>query len=157
MSELLEVGRVLRAHGLRGDVVVDLTTTRTERLAVDAVLQTAGTAAGTVEVERSSPHSGHWIVHFRGHDTREAAEALRGAVLSAEAIDDPDELWVHRLVGAEVVDQHGVARGRCREVHAGTVSDLLVLDSGALVPVAFVRRQDGDRILVDAPDGLFDL
>jgi 16S rRNA processing protein RimM len=157
VTELLEVGRVLRAHGLRGDVVVDLVTTRQERLAGGAVLHTAATGAGTVEVEHSSPHSGHWIVHFRGHDTRESAEALRGAVLFAEPIEDPHQLWVHRLIGAEVVDQHGVARGRCSEVHAGTVSDLLVLDSGALVPVAFVRRQDGDRILVDAPDGLFDL
>lgn len=157
MSGLLEVGRVMRAHGLRGDVVVDLTTTRQERLAHGAVLRTTGTAAGTVEIERSSPHSGHWIVHFRGYDTREAAEGLRGTILCAEPIDDPDELWVHRLVGAEVVDQHGVARGHCCEVHAGAASDLLVLDTGALVPVAFVRGQDGDRILVDVPDGLFDL
>lgn len=151
---LLEVGRIGRAHGVRGDVLVALVTTVEDRLAPGTVL---ATPRGPMEVERSSFHSGRWIVHFRGVETREAAEALRNTVLSAEAVDDPDELWVHKLIGAAVVDQDGVERGRCAEVHAGSVSDLLVLDSGAVVPVTFVQRQEGDRIFVDVPEGLFDL
>ena len=79
-----------------------------------------------------------------------------GLVTTADPIDDPDALWVHDLVGRAVIDQHGEHRGRCVAVIANPASDLLELDSGALVPSVFVDRIDGDDIHVDVPDGLFD-
>jgi 16S rRNA processing protein RimM len=79
-------------------------------------------------------------------------------VLFAEALEDPEELWVHQLIGSRLVDQAGVDRGRVVEVLANPASDLLELDSGALVPVRFVTGVvPGERVDVEVPDGLFDL
>jgi 16S rRNA processing protein RimM len=151
---LLEVGRIGRAHGLRGEVVVSLTTDRLERVAPGAVLVTD---AGELEVRASRPHQGRWIVAFAGHDSREDADRLRGLTLRAEAVDDPAELWVHDLVGTEVVTVDGKAVGRCVGVVANPAADLLELDSGALVPVVFIVDHTPDRVTIDPPEGLFDL
>jgi 16S rRNA processing protein RimM len=151
---LLEVGRIGRAHGLRGEVLVSLTTDRLERVAPGAVLVTD---AGELEVQASRPHQGRWIVAFAGHANREDADRLRGLILRAEAVDDPAELWVHDLVGAEVVTVAGETVGRCTGVVANPAADLLELDSGALVPVVFVVDHTPDRVTIDPPDGLFDL
>jgi 16S rRNA processing protein RimM len=151
---LLEVGRIGRAHGLRGEVVVSLTTDRLERVAPGAVLVTD---AGELEVRASRPHQGRWIVAFAGHDSREDADRLRGLTLRAEAVDDPAELWVHDLVGAEVVTVGGKAVGHCVGVVANPAADLLELDSGALVPVVFIVDHTPDRVTIDPPEGLFDL
>jgi 16S rRNA processing protein RimM len=147
----LEVGRVIRPHGLRGEVVVRLVTNRTERLAAGTVLSSS---AGELEVERASPHQDRWIVSFAGVNDRDGAEALRDVVLRAEAIVDPDELWVHELLGSEVVDVAERRLGVVTAVEANPASDLLVLDGGGLVPLRFVVEHRPGRVVVDAPDGL---
>ena len=153
---LLVVGSVARTHGLAGDVIVDLVTNRTERVAPGAELETDG--GRTLRVVSSAPHGGRWRVHFDGVDNIDAATALRGAVLRAEPLEDAGELWVHQLVGAEVVDSTGTVRGTVTGVQANPASDLLVLDTGALVPLRFVvDLVPGVRVSVDVPDGLFDL
>jgi 16S rRNA processing protein RimM len=78
-------------------------------------------------------------------------------VLLAEPIDDPEGLWVHQLVGAEVVDAGGSTVGRVTAVEANPASDLLVLDSGALIPLRFVLAHQHGRLEVDLPPGLLDL
>lgn len=148
---LLEVGRVAKAHGLRGEVVVALSTNRPDRVAKGSVLHTD---RGPLTVVASRPHQKRHIVRFAGVDTREGAEALHGLVLSAEPLDDPGALWVHELIGGVVVDQHGTEHGRVAAVEVNPASDLLVLDDGRLVPLTFVVGQDEGRILVDVPDGL---
>lgn len=158
-TDLLEVGRVRRPHGVKGEVVVSLVTNRSERLAPGAALQTAD---AELVVRRARPVENRWLVTFEGYRDRAAAEGLRGAVLLAAPLEDPDELWVHRLIGAEVVCEAGLGRGRVTAVQANPASDLLVLDSGALVPLTFVVSLSGDggqgsTITVDAPNGLFDL
>lgn len=132
-----------------------LTSNRTERLHPGSVLTTAD---GPLEVRAARPHKGGWLVAFAGVADRDGAENLRGLVLSAEPIDDPEELWVHELIGATVIDQHGERRGRVTRVLDNPASDLLELDSGSLVPVRFVvSHVAGDEIRVDVPVGLFDL
>jgi 16S rRNA processing protein RimM len=152
---LLEVGRIGKAHGLRGEVTVSLITDRTERVEPGAVLQ-AGERR--LKVVAARPHQGRWIVAFDGVVGREAAEALRGAVLTAEALDDPDALWVHDLVGAAVVTVDGRACGQVTEVIANPAHDILQLDSGRLVPVVFVVDESGlpERLVIDPPAGLID-
>ena len=139
---------------MRGDVVVTLLTDRLERVARGAVLDAGGRQ---LVVERSSPHHDAHIVHFEGVDDRTAAEGLRGSVLCAERLDDPDELWAHDLIGATVVDVEGNARGMVEAVQANPASDLLVLDSGALVPIRFLVDRRDHVLVIDAPPGLFDL
>ena len=151
---LLEIGRISRPHGLRGEVVVALTTDRLERLAPGSTL---ATDRGDLVVRAARPHQDRWIVAFDGHATREQADELRGLALRAEAVDDPDEMWVHELIGSDVVTADGEPLGRCVGVVANPASDLLELESGALVPVVFVVGRAPGRLTVDPPDGLFDL
>jgi 16S rRNA processing protein RimM len=151
----LEIGRVTRPHGLRGEVVVTLVTDRLERLAPGSVLDADGHA---LEVLASRPHQRGHIVSFAGIEDRSAAEALQGATLRAPSVDDPSELWVHELIGAPVVTVDGNSVGTVSAVEANPASDILVLDGGALVPVVFVIEQRDDKtVVIDPPEGLFDL
>lgn len=152
---LLEVGRIVKPHGIRGEVIVDLVSNRPdERLATGSVLESD---RGPLEVVRSSPHQHRWIVAFAGVDDRNGAEELRGTVLLAEPIadDDDDTLWVHELIGAVVYDVNGLFYGRVREVEANPASDLLVLPQG-LVPLAFVVEKESGRVVIDPPEGLIE-
>lgn len=113
---------------------------------------------GPVTVAAIRPHQQRWIVAFEGVAGREAAEALRGQVVRAEPIDDPDALWVHELVGAEVRTPDGRTWGSVRAVVANPAADLLELDDGTLVPEVFVTDQTHlpTWLEVDPPDGLLD-
>ena len=164
---LVEVGRITRPHGLRGEVVVALTSDREERVAVGATLETDRGPLVVASARRehrkgasrhTAQYTQHWVVAFQGHDGREAAEALRGLVLRAEPIDDPDALWVDDLVGATVeLVGSGDRVGTCVAVVANPAADLLELDTGALIPVVFLVDHTPGRIVVDPPDGLLDL
>lgn len=154
---LLEVGRIDKAHGLRGEVIVSLTTDRTERLAPGARLWVG---AEEREVIRSSPHHHRFIVALGGVSTREQAEALHGLSLSAPPLaTDDDAMWVHELVGAAVVLDDGTEVGSVAAVQDNPAHELLVLDDGALVPVVFVVDASDlpRRVVIDPPDGLLDL
>lgn len=155
---LLEVGRIDKPHGVRGDVIVALTTTETARVTPGSVLFTAD--GRRLRVDASRAHQHRWIVTFDGVVGRVAAEAIAGERLLAEPLEDndPDALWVHELIGSAVVEPDGTARGEVIAVQDNPASDLLVLDTGALVPLRFVTGRDGaGRLVVDVPDGLFDL
>jgi len=160
IDNLLTVGHIRKAHGLAGEVVVRLTTNRPERVAKGSVLIGDGVE---LVVKSSRSKDDDFLVLFEGVSERNGADALRGTELFAEPMDDPDELWVHELIGAVVVDQNSIERGTVVEVEANPASDLLVLDSEALVPMTFVVNftpVDGDaaaHVFVEAPDGLFDL
>lgn len=155
---LLEIGHIGRAHGIRGDVFLVLSTDRVERAAVGSKLWVRDR---WLTVTQSSSSSGRFRVHLDGIDDRNASEALAGTKVFAEPLDDPDALWIHDLIGAAVVEANGIDRGRCVSVIANPASDLLELESGALVPVTFVTAVDvsGGALLItiDPPDGLFDL
>ncbi|MCQ3813037.1 MAG: ribosome maturation factor RimM [Acidimicrobiia bacterium] len=152
---MLEVGRVTRPHGVCGDLVVILTTNRSERLDVGSVLTAADRE---LVVAHARPHKNSWIVGFRGVTDRLSAEALSGTVLRAVPLVDANELWVHELVGARVLDQDGVERGEVAKVVENPASDLLELDTGALVPLRFLTELvPTKRIVVDVPEGLFDI
>ncbi len=155
MSELLEVGRVGRAHGVRGAVTVLLTSDRVERVQPGATLHDG---VGWHEVVSARPQpQRRWVVQFADVTDRSAAEELSGRTLYAAPLADPDALWVHELIGAVVVDQHGERRGTCVAVVDNPAADLLELDTGHLVPVTFVTGFADGVVTLDAPEGLFDL
>lgn len=152
----LEVGRIVKAQGLRGQVLVDLWTDRHERLTPGTELSSD---RGALIVKSAAPHQKCFIVSFEGMATREDAERWRGVVLSAPRleIDDDDVIWIDELFGAQVYDAAGVHRGVVLDVESNPASDILVLDSGALVPLTFVTNvRANTRIDVDVPDGLFE-
>jgi 16S rRNA processing protein RimM len=152
----LEVGRVAKAHGLRGEVAVVPISNRPGRFETGARLW-AGERSLVVTASR--PHQGGYLVRFAGIDDRNGAEALRGVVLAADAPGPPPEgeLWVHELIGTEVRDRAGAALGRVVAVEANPAHDLLVLDGGALVPMVFVVETTDGVVTVELPDGLLDL
>ena len=153
---LLEVGRIAKPFGLRGEVLVALSSDRTSRLDPGSVLTTD---RGELTVVSSAQHADRWIVQFEGLLDRDAAESWRGVVLRAEPIDDDsdDALWVYELIDATVELADGTTVGTVVEVQSNPASDLLVLDNEALVPVAFITGHEPGRVVIDPPEGLFDL
>lgn len=135
------IGRIVRAHGIRGEVSVDL---RTDEPAVrfgDGVtLGTDPASVGPLTVESTRPHSGRLLVQFAQIPDRSAAEGLRGVLLTVPADqsgDDPDAYYPHDLVGLRVVTEAGREVGEVAEVIPSPAHDLLL-----------VRRDDGGDALV---------
>jgi 16S rRNA processing protein RimM len=172
---LLVVGEIVRPHGVRGEVVVDVRTDEPgERFAPGAVLVTdPGTAVsvpGTLTVEYARPHLGRLIVAFEGVEGREAADGLRRVLLCVDSAAipppaDPDEFHDHQLLGLTAVDPEGEKLGEVVRIDHGPAADMLVLrrpDGGtALVPFvsAMVPEVDlaGGRLVMTLPGGLLDL
>jgi 16S rRNA processing protein RimM len=169
-GDRLEIGRIVKAHGIRGEVVVEAVTNRSERFRPGAVLY-ADPGERALPVRRATPQGGpdaagrmarpRWIVAFEGVEDRNEAERLRGTVLTGDPLPlddhgDGGELWVHELVGSELLDRAGRVLGRVAAVEANPASDLLVLEDGGLVPMVFVVEAAAGRVVVDPPAGLLD-
>lgn len=164
------VGRVSRAHGVRGDVAIEVRTDVPElRFAEGAVLDTEPVAAGPLTVRRARWHSGRLLVRFAGVPDRGAAERLRGVRLLAEiaeheAPEDPEEFYDHQLTGLAVHTRDGVRVGEVAEVLHLPGQDLLAVsrEGGGEVLVPFVAEivpevdVAGGRVVIDPPPGLVD-
>jgi 16S rRNA processing protein RimM len=167
----LVVGRIGRAHGIKGDVFVDIRTDEPEiRFAAGSVLDTDPAEFGPLTVGSARNHSGRTVVSFVGVPDRTAAEKLRGVRLVIDSdilspIDDPDEWHDHELAGLTVVDLQGQRLGTVTEIVHGPAGDLLAIGRGdgreSLVPFLreFVPEVDvtAGRIVVAPPAGLLDL
>ncbi|WP_426573184.1 ribosome maturation factor RimM [Aquihabitans sp. McL0605] len=149
----LEIGRIGKAHGLRGEVTAVITSDRPERTAPGAVWILA---SGPRTVAAIRPFQQKWIAKLEGIDTREAAEDLTGSVIEGEPIEDDDALWAHELLGATVVTPDGVEWGSVTGVYPNPANDLIELADGTLIPTVFVTDGSGlpDRVVVDPPEGL---
>lgn len=152
----LEIGRIGKAHGLRGEVVVDAISNREERFAPGSVLYVSGEARAIVSSRR---HQNRWLVRFEGIDDRNAAEAMRGIVVTGDPLDSlpENEIWVHELVNARVTDRSGNDLGTIVAVEANPAHDILVTDEGVLIPIVFVVEHGAGRVVVDLPEGLLQL
>lgn len=154
MTQLLEVGRIAKPHGLRGEVIVALSTDRTERLDAGSVLETD---RGPLTVVAAHRHQNRWRVFFEGVASREEADELHGLVLRAERIDDDDAWFVHDMVGAAIVLADGTVVGECVAVVENPAYDMVEVDTGVLVPMPFVTDVADGRIVIEPPEGLLDL
>lgn len=143
-----------KPHGLRGELIVSFFSDLAERREPGASFETD---RGTLRLVSSRPHQAHHLVRFDGVDDRTAADELRGLVLRAEPIDDPDLVFAHQVVGRRLVDADGVDRGEVVAMEANPAADLLVLDDGRVVPLNFVADIGPDVVTVDTPPGLFEL
>lgn len=139
----LVVGRIGKAHGLRGEVTVEVRTDDPEtRFAPGAVIETDPAGRGPLTVDAFRMQSGRLVLRFAGIEDRTAAEGLRNTLLIVEADpdelpDDPDEFYDHQLVGLRVVTVDG------REI--GTVADMLHLPTQDLFAV---KRPGGREALI---------
>jgi 16S rRNA processing protein RimM len=166
---LVVVGRIGRAHGIRGELTVEVRTDEPERrLAPGAVLVTDPGDRGPLTVIAGRVHGGRLLVRLAGVDSREDADALRDTLLladvdPAELPEDEDEWYDHQLVGLDAVRPDGGALGEVREVVHLPGHDLLAISRhGAEVLVPFVRAivcevdLQANRVVVDPPTGLFE-
>ena len=165
------VGRIGKAHGIRGDVFVEPWTDAPEERFTDGVaLDTDPARRGPLTVEHSRLHSGKLVIHFEGVDDRNSAEAIRGTMLVVDAaqrppLDDPDEFYDTDLIGLQARLVSGEPLGPVIDVLHSAADSLLVITLAdareALVPFRreFVPVVDTTAgiVEVDPPDGLFDL
>ncbi len=165
------MGRVGRPHGVRGELTVEVRTDDPDaRFAPGTVLRTDPPERGPLTVTDVHPRSGGLVVAFAGVGDRESAEALRGTVLVVDSdslppLDATDEWYDHDLVGLAVLDPAGAAVGTVADVVHSPGAELLVVrsDDGREHLVPFVRQLvpevdvPGGRIVVAAPEGLYDL
>ncbi len=169
----LRVGRLVKAHGLKGALKLELYTDDPDRRFVPG-------ATFTLQVPTSSPWHGktltvrefrwmnsHPVVFFDGVDDRTAAESVVRAILwieqdAAADVAERDAWYDHQLVGLDVV-RDGLAVGRIVRVDHLPAQDLLVVavgDAEVLVPfvAAIVPEVDvaAGRVVVTPPAGLFE-
>jgi 16S rRNA processing protein RimM len=168
---LVVVGRIGRPHGIRGEVTVEVRTDSPDvRFAPGSVLATEPARLGPLTVAAVRWHSGRLLLLVEGLHDRNGAEALRGAVLSAEVDDadapeDPEEFFDHQLRGLAVVTVAGAQIGTVDDVIHLPSQDLLSVRRGdgreVLVPfVAEIVPEidvDAGRVVVDLPPGLLEL
>lgn len=141
--ERVVIGRVVKPHGIRGEVAVEVLSDVPGRLdpGVEVVL-----AGRPVTIATSRPHQGRMLVRFEHVPDRTAAELLRGATIEAEPIDldDTETYFVHELVGLPVLLDD--------ERDLGIVAALIELPDSAGYDLLEVRRGDGTRWLLPAVD-----
>lgn len=163
----ITIGRVGRAHGVKGEVQIDVRTDAPDlRFASGISMQASG--RGTLTVAKVRWHSSKLLVAFEGVSDRTAAEALNGAWLTItqdEAGDaGEDAYWDHELIGLTAKDPLGGVIGEVRDVHHHTAQPLLVISHDGrevLVPfvAAIVTEVDLAQasITLELPDGLLEL
>lgn len=164
------VGRIGRAHGVRGEVVVEVRTDDPAgRFAAGSLLRTEPPASGPLMVASSRWHGGRLLVGFARVTDRTGAQALNDALLVADAASsaapaDPEQFWDHQLIGLAAVRADGRPLGWVAEVVHPPGGDLLAIrgadEREILVPfvAAIVPNVDlgAGRLVVDSPAGLLE-
>ena len=170
------VGRIGKPHGIRGELFVEPRSDEPDRRFADgAVLQVHAPAGrkppgfDKLRVASTRWHQGRLLVRFGGIEDRDAAEAVRGLLLSTlvaldEVPEDPEEFYDHQLVGLTVVTTEGAPVGVVADVLHPGAQDLLVVGregrEEALVPFvsALVPEVDvaGGRLVVADRPGLLE-
>jgi 16S rRNA processing protein RimM len=167
----LVVGRIAKAHGINGEVSVEVRTDDPERrFAVGATLETDPADRGPLQVNGTRWHAGRLLVRFAGVGDRTAAEALRSTMLVVDSAtsappDDAEEFWDHDLLGLSASLIDGTALGEVTDVLHPPGPDLLVITRpdgtellvpfvAAMVPTVDMAER---RLAVDPPEGLFEL
>ncbi|MEU0302178.1 ribosome maturation factor RimM [Streptomyces sp. NPDC006175] len=166
----LVVARIGRAHGIKGEVTVEVRTDEPElRLGPGAVLATEPAHAGPLTIETGRVHSGRLLLRFEGVRDRTAAEALRNILLIAEVDpaelpEDPEEFYDHQLMDLDVVLTDGTEIGRITEITHLPSQDLFIVErpDGSEVMIPFVEEivteidLEEQRAVITPPPGLID-
>jgi 16S rRNA processing protein RimM len=168
-GDMAAVGRIARAHGIRGQVIVNPDTDfAEERFQPGAELFVE--RAGRVEMLRVTTarfHRERPVIGIEGIETMTDAEALAGLELRVPidrlAALPPDTFYRHDLVGCGVETTDGSVVGRVTDVEGAIGGSRLVVDGAAgevLIPlvadICTLIDPAGKRIVIDPPEGLLD-
>lgn len=170
----LVIGRVAKAHGVTGEVAVEVRTDDPEeRFFAGATLRGRAPKGGAQRdyvIESVRSHGGRLLMRLAGVTDRDGADQLRGTLFVVDSadlppIDDPDEFYDHQLEGLAVWTVAGV--------HVGTVAEVLHTAGGELLSVRTETRTevlvpfvsaivvsvslDEQKMVIDPPEGLLDL
>ena len=165
----VSIGRVVKAHGIRGEVAVEVTTDNPEkRFGVDTVLEgRQGSRSTQLTVTGARPHKGRLLLSFAEIADRTEAESLRGMKFFAEADDESDGYYDHDLEGLNVVLDDVVIGQVTGVIDTANRSVLEIRldashgDKEVLVPFVeeFVPEVDlaAEQLTITPPEGLLDL
>lgn len=166
-GELILVGLVARAHGLRGEVVVDAYSDAPDRFAAGSALVARGPDGATreVRVAESRPFGGRLLLRFEGVADRDAAETLRDTELlvprSEVAPLPPGRHYRFELLGLRVRTRAGEELGVVAEVFGTGSNDVLVVRGPRgemLLPVldtvVIEVSEERGEMTVEVPPGL---
>jgi 16S rRNA processing protein RimM len=159
------VGRITRAHGVKGEVAVLPLSQVADRFEPGSRVLAGEDGRRVLVVEQARPHRSRLLITFEGVGDRDQAEALQGTYLFVPASDSPSlppgEYWTHDLIGCEVLTESGQSLGALREVIHTPANDVWVVrgqDSETLVPALkdVVSEVDpaGRRIVIREIAGL---
>jgi 16S rRNA processing protein RimM len=169
----LRVGRVVKAHGVTGEIVVEVRTDDPEmRFAPGTILRAKASdhRERNYIVEAVRPHGSRLLLRLAGVADRDAADALRGSLFVIDSedlppIDEPDTYYDHQLEGLLVRTTAGRDIGTVAEVLHTAAGELLAVnrgDAGELL-VPFVNAivtsvsLDSGVVEIDPPEGLLEL
>jgi 16S rRNA processing protein RimM len=173
-DEFFIVGRVRRAHGIRGELAVEVITDARDEVFASGARLFAGTTTGDVAAERTelhvvraSPFKGGMIVSFREITDRTEAERWRDRYLLVPAAEvappEEGEVYVHELIDMRVILATGEEVGSVTDVYdlpQGLTLDVRRPKGSVMLPFNATVVTDVDRaarvITVDPPEGMLD-
>jgi 16S rRNA processing protein RimM len=170
-QDLVTIGEVTRAHGLRGEVrVIPLTDDpkRFHRLVECVLWDASRDERETRRISTARRHGEAVVVRFEGCETPEAAAALRGRLIALpreNALPPPEgRFYPWQLEGCRVVTEDGREVGHVTGIEHAPAQDLWVVADGAterLIPAVpeIVREVDlaSRRVVIRPPEGLLEL
>ena len=159
------MGRITRAHGVKGEVVVQPLSEVASRFDSGSRLFLQEDEPDPLTVAGARAHRGRLLVTFEGVGDREKAERLAGSFLFVPSESAPQlpegEFWTHQLVGCDVVTDRGRALGAIREIIHTSANDVWVTQSNegeTLIPALkdIVKHVDLSvrRVIVREVSGL---
>ena len=138
----LAVGRLRRAHGIEGEMLMDILTGFPERLQAGKTLY-LGDAHQPVRIAGVRGHDREMIVHLDGVSTPEATAPYRNQILYVKASELPKlaegVYYHHQLLGLSVVDESGQALGKLTDILETGANDVYV-----------VKTPEGKELLLPA-------
>jgi 16S rRNA processing protein RimM len=173
-GEFFIVGRVRRAHGMRGELAVEAITDMPDAVFAAGARVFAGTTSGDLgpertelHVEHAAPFKGGMIVRFREITDRTEAERWRDRYLLVPAAElsppEDGQVYVHELIDMRVVLPSGEEIGRVIDVYElpqGLTLDVQRANGTVMLPFSDRVVADVDRqarvIVVDPPEGMLD-
>ena len=170
---LIIVGRIRKAHGVRGDLVVEPITDDPDAVFAPGRQLIGGTASGDpakdrpeLRIDSAQPFKGGYIIHFDGIADRDAAELWRDRYVLAPAdeLEPPrdDQIYVHELQGMRVELSSGQPVGTVLgtyELPQGLTLDVQRERGTVMIPydrVVVSVDRDSRTIRIDPPAGLLD-
>ena len=169
---LFAVGRVARAHGVRGKVLIAPFNTESAGLELAKALwlgpRGKPAEAKSYPVVHAERVNLGYIFVLRGVDSRDASEALRGREVSVDRSELPEldegEVFTADLIGCRAFDKAGALVGEVVGLEEAGPNELLQLKLAAgegqvvLFPLSLVLEADPEarRVVLEVPEGLFE-